>query len=302
MILAAKAQGAICWGSGTSLRNNIGAKYAIQSDHIFPWAELKRLGYGRENHLKYKLAQELTNRALLTRDVNIAKSDTDPLTFLTQVKERFPNALEKQFIPMNDALWQMDRFEEFLSKRRGIITEAINDFIKNFLLAQHDQQDEVNISQLISQGENAKLEFKSTFRWDIRNGQVNKQMEKSVLKTVAAFLNSDGGQLVIGVEDNGEVYGLQSDFETLGKQNADGFENHFNMVFNTVLGVENRHYVDVNFQDVEDKQVCLITVQPTDEPTYLVQDQAEEFYIRTGNTTAKLQFSEADAYKQSRWK
>lgn len=302
MILAAKANGAVCWGTGTSLRDNVGDKYEIQSDHIFPWSRLKEMGYNRENHLKYKLAQELSNRALLTRDANISKSNKEPLSFLEGVESEYPGALEKQFVPMNKSFWTMDQFEVFLSKRRMIIAEAINDFIKNYLFTEEVKVDEINISQLISYGEGPKLEFKSTFRWDIRNAQINKVLEKSVMKTIAAFLNTDGGQLIIGVEDNGEIYGLHHDYETLSKQNADGFENHFNMVFNSLIGVQFRHNVNLDFQNAEGKEICLISVQAGDEPAYIKIDGVEEFYIRTGNTTARIQFSEADSYKQSRWK
>ncbi len=302
MILAAKANGAVCWGTGTSLRDNVGDKYEIQSDHIFPWSRLKSMGYGRENHLNYKLAQELSNRALITKDANLKKSNKEPLTFLEGVEKEYPGALEKQFIPMNKEFWTMDNFEKFLEKRRMIIAEAVNDFIKNFLVTKEVEVDEINISQLISYGEGPRLEFKSTFRWDIRNSQTNKNLEKSVMKTIAAFLNTDGGQLVIGVEDNGEIYGLDSDYETLNKKNTDGFENHFNMIFNSLIGVQFRHNVELDFQKVEDKEVCLVTVEPADEPAYLKIDGIEEFYIRTGNTTARIQFSEADSYKESRWK
>ncbi len=66
--------------------------------------------------------------------------------------------------------------------------------------------------ELLARGEDAHLEYRSTFRWDLRAAAVSKVMETAVLKTVAAFLNSrEGGTLLVGVADDGRVLGLESD-------------------------------------------------------------------------------------------
>ena len=58
------------------------------------------------------------------------------------------------------------------------------------------------ITDLIELGESSILEFKSTFQWDVVKGEQNKALRLSSLKTIAAFLNSQGGTLLIGVEDD----------------------------------------------------------------------------------------------------
>ena len=80
------------------------------------------------------------------------------------------------------------------------------------------------IAALLAAGENAKVEFKSSARWDLRENKKNPVMEQVILKTVAAFLNSDGGTLLLGVSDDGTVLGLDHDYQTLQKKNADGYE------------------------------------------------------------------------------
>src|ERR1700733_14410999 len=80
------------------------------------------------------------------------------------------------------------------------------------------------IEVLIQSGEGQILEFKSSLRWDLNLNQVNKELTKTVAKTVAGFMNAHGGTLLIGVSDGGEVLGIDSDIASLSKKNIDGFE------------------------------------------------------------------------------
>ena len=77
---------------------------------------------------------------------------------------------------------------------------------------------------LIAKGESAELEFKSTFRWDLKENKVNRALENVVLKTLAGYMNGNGGTLLIGVADDGSIVGLENDYKTLKKQDRDGFE------------------------------------------------------------------------------
>ena len=62
--------------------------------------------------------------------------------------------------------------------------------------------------ELIARDESFEVEFKSTARWNLREGCKDKRMEDAVVKTIAGFLNTDGGTLLIGVGDDGRVIGL----------------------------------------------------------------------------------------------
>src|SRR3989338_4553502 len=158
-----------------------------------------------------------------------------------------------------------------------------------------------NLGEMIANEENERLEFKSSFRWDLRQGKVNKNLEKSAMKTIAAFLNSDGGHLYIGVGDDQKVVGLKEDFNSLPKSNFDGFENHFTNVFHAMIGPEFRQYVRLTWHAFEGKDFCVIRVSPSTKPTYLRSEENEEFYIRTGNGTTSLRLSEAASYIDSHW-
>ncbi len=149
--------------------------------------------------------------------------------------------------------------------------------------------------------EHEHLEFKSTFRWDLREGKVNRALERAALKTVAAFLNSQGGHVIIGIDDTGNVLGLDADYASLERPDADGFENHFTNVFKAAVGPEFRQFVKLGFHPAGEKEICVIQVAPSSAPAYLRGEAGEFFYIRTGNSTSALQLREAAAYINSRW-
>lgn len=161
--------------------------------------------------------------------------------------------------------------------------------------------DKPNWQKLLASEEDEKLEFKSTLRWDRHVKKVNRHLEKSALKTVAAFLNSHGGYLVLGVDDQKKPIGLQEDYQTLGKPNADGFENHFSHLFHKMIGAEHRHLVKLHWYRQNDKECCVVNVSPSFHPVYLRDETGEEFYIRTGNGSTSLKFSEASPYIQTRF-
>ena len=159
-----------------------------------------------------------------------------------------------------------------------------------------------SVVDTLSKGENEYFEFKSSFRWDFNQNKVNKNLEKSVMKTIAAFMNSEGGRLAVGVNDSGHVIGLENDFNSLPKKGIDGFQNHFNNIFNEMIGPEFRHLIELIFDKNNDRYYCLARIAPANRPVYLKSEKEEEFYIRTGNGTTSLKLSEAAAYADSKWK
>jgi Putative DNA-binding domain len=159
------------------------------------------------------------------------------------------------------------------------------------------------IASLIARGESGELEFKATARWDIVQKKPNKEMEAVVVKTVASFLNAEaGGTLLIGVEDNGNVLGLQHDYKTLGrKQDRDGFENWLTTLLLDAYGKDASPLIRITFHEVESKEVCRVVAQPSPKPVFVRDDKAEHLYIRTGNSTRLLSTREAIEYCKVRW-
>ncbi len=162
--------------------------------------------------------------------------------------------------------------------------------------------DDDDVARHLLSREHEQLEFKTSFRWDVREGRVNRSLERAALKTVAAFLNSGGGRLVVGIGNAGDVNGLAADYATLPRPDADSFENHFTNVFREVIGAEFRRFVKLSFHNVEGREVCMIRVAPSTKPVYATFDGEEAFFIRTGNSTTSLQMSKVPGYTRSRWR
>ena len=88
---------------------------------------------------------------------------------------------------------------------------AFGEAIKNFLFDQYLRAHR-NAEELIQRGESKTLEFKSTLRWNLEEDRKDdKLVTHSTLKTIAAFLNTEGGDLLIGVADDGSIVGIERD-------------------------------------------------------------------------------------------
>lgn len=149
------------------------------------------------------------------------------------------------------------------------------------------------ISELISQGENDKVEFKSTFRWDIRQDKKNPAIEHAALKSIAAFLNSDGGDLLIGVADDGSIIGLEKD----NFSNDDKFLLHVWTLIKTSIGKDISPFITTSLEKFDDKTVCRIHCKRSPKPVFLRQSGYDVmFYIRIGPSSGNLDISEALKY------
>jgi predicted HTH transcriptional regulator len=131
---------------------------------------------------------------------------------------------------------------------------------------------------------------------------MNKNLSVPVIKNVAGFMNTAGGTLLVGIDDNGRVLGLDADFGVMKKANEDGFELIFNNAFNQMIGTEFRHFVQLSFPEIEGKTICLIAVQPSTSPVYFRHQDREDFYIRAGNASQPLPVSKATSYIRNRFR
>lgn len=161
---------------------------------------------------------------------------------------------------------------------------------------------EGDLDALIAKGESANLEFKSSFRWDLKENKLNRALENVVLKTLAGYMNSNGGTLLIGVADDGSIVGLENDYKTLKKQDRDGFEQAVMTAVATQLGGDACHSVQMVFHSIERKEVCRVMASPAHRPVYLRTGETPKLYVRTGVSTRELNVQEAVNYMDARWK
>ncbi len=158
------------------------------------------------------------------------------------------------------------------------------------------------VADMIASRESATVEFKSSARWDLKQNTQNKVMEQVIVKTVAAFLNTDGGTLLIGVDDTGTALGLRNDYKTLGKrQDRDGYENWLTTLLLGQFGNEASPLIRITFHDMAGEDVCRVGIKPSPKAVYVTDVNAENLYIRTGNATRLLTTKEAIEYSKQRW-
>src|SRR5699024_10427977 len=131
---------------------------------------------------------------------------------------------------------------DFLEERRKLIAQNINEFLEELLDKEEEPAEvkgETSWSEFFKKGENNFVEFKSTLVYDLRQKKPMKYIEHNIAKAIAAFLNSEGGQLFVGVDDDGNVLGLEQDFSLSGeKGEKDGFLLKFDNIIRDYLGNE----------------------------------------------------------------
>ena len=284
--IVAKSKGAIDWFNGSKLHSKlIGNSYYLEKHHIFPRNLLEKRGY-YQTYEKQKIVNEIANRVFLTAKANKEISNSEPIQYLKKVKEKYPNALEQQFVPKNEELWKLDEFELFLKKRRKKIADEINDFMEHLI---DDEIIKEKIANLIKKEESNNLEFKSTFSWDIKENKIDKDLKFNVLKSVVGFMNSNGGTLIIGVDDEHKVIGMELDYKSNWKGNKDGFILDFRESLESSIGINNyNRYIDLSFELIGDKEVCVVKVEKSFEYIYLKKNYKKVLYVRLGNRTKPL--------------
>ena len=176
--------------------------------------------------------------------------------------------------------------------------EALKDFLFDQYLRAHRQAEE-----LIKRGESKTLEFKSTLRWDLKTDrQDDRNVTHAVLKTVAAFLNTEGGDLLLGVADDRSIVGIEKD----QLEDDDKYMRHLVQVVRNGLGDRAGTCIDPKTQVVQGKTVCVVACQRSPEPVYLKwkgveADPAGDFFVRSGPRTDRLAPESAAQYVRTRF-
>jgi len=184
--------------------------------------------------------------------------------------------------------------------RRITDDRAFGDALKNFLFDQYLRAHR-NAEDLIKGGRSITLEFAATLRWNLKEDRQDEEATRSVLRTIAAFLNSAGGDLLIGVAEDGSVVGIERDrFES-----DDGFLCRLMDAVRDELGESAATRVDPKMQVVQGRTVCVVTCQRSLEPALLTRRSsgaaASEFHIRIASGTRLLSDERAREYVRKRF-
>lgn len=116
------------WGSGLKLRSNLLGKMSrLEVHHIFPKAQLYKLKHSRPE------VNALANFCFQTKDTNLQISDTRPEVYFPEIETRHPGALASQWIPMDERLWKLENYGEFLEARKALLVNETNRFLAELL-------------------------------------------------------------------------------------------------------------------------------------------------------------------------
>jgi hypothetical protein len=205
-------------------------------------------------------------------DAQIEDSTTDELADLKQMLE----SKESEILCLKSQHAEMERFYK---DRIQVIEEQI---------ATND------LAARISHGETASLEFKSTLRWHLHKKAVDKVIENEVLGTVVAFCNTKGGEILIGVADDGTILGLDSDHFP----NTDKFLLHLRNLLAARIIPSILHFVEYEIVNVHGTSICRIECSSSTKDVWLKPDKQsqEQFFIRSGPSSTQLMPRQAVDY------
>ena len=206
-------------------------------------------------------------------------------------------ALNSHFIDINGFGIESDDYDTFLKERaKRIFAE-----LKARIDLSHKEPANEEVQELVAAGESDGIEFKSTLRYDLRAKIVNKKLEYVIAKTIAAFLNSEGGDLFIGIDDEQNALGLTDDIETLSKKNIDGFELHLLEIIKKYIGGGYSTHIKVTFPVYDDVQICRIRVAKSSKPVFVTFEGKEDFFVRSGCSSQPLSREDQSAYEKEHW-
>jgi hypothetical protein len=290
---------------------------AIDVHHIFPqkWCSEHNIPDGVANSIVNKTAIDAkTNRRIggnaptsylatiesvektTAQDVDqiLSSHDIDPLTLRRDDFPAFFNARYERLLR---------QIEEATGKPVNRSADSASPY------AQIDADPDAvarRIAQVIHAGESKVVEFKSTGRKNLRTGEKDPAMEYNIVKTLAGFMNSHGGTLVVGVADDGRIIGIEEDYSLLGKKDADGWELWLTDLLSNALGKAAAADVLVSIATVEDRTVARIDVGPAARPVFTSTtsksgEKRQSFLVRINNSTQELSGQDAHDYQRSRW-
>lgn len=171
---------------------------------------------------------------------------------------------------------------------RNILSSSIINWMRNnpqiFRSKKNLEVSSEKIRGMIQAGEGPKLEFKSSLRTNLHTNSIDRNIESSVLKTITAYLNTEGGTVIVGVSDSGEILGLEKD----AFPNKDKLKLHFNNMIKERIGSQFMPFIQYELFPIDDKHVLKIDCLASTKRVFLKDGKEEEFYVRNGPSSVKL--------------
>jgi len=269
---------------------------AVERHHLFPKGYLKTLGI-----TGIRDTNQIANYALVEWGDNARISDQPPATYLPKLKARFgSDELFRMYhwhaLPEN---WEHLEYRDFLEQRRELMAQVIAEGYRTLTTEPETEAvaEEFDISQLVLSGESEAVEFKSTLRTNLHTGNKDPRMEQAILKTLAGFLNTNGGMLVVGVSDDGTPVGIEVD----SFSNEDKMNLHMVNIVKSRMGPQATTVMHTHFEDYENSRAMVVRCGKSNVPIFVKDGDIERFYVRTGPSTTELSASQTQEYIKQRY-
>lgn len=276
-------------------------KSAVERHHLFPRAYLEAQGIK-----EIKEINQVANLTLAEWSDNLVISNKGPAEYVPLLSTRFSRSeldlMEKvHALPPN---WTALPYEQFLTERRVLMAAVIRDAFGCLTAAPGADDRPASVAELLEAGESSTVEFKASARYNRHTSQRDEAVEHAIVKSVAGFLNGEGGTILIGVDDAAMPVGLDNDYALLKKRDRDGFELWLTDLLHNHLGAGAVTRVDCAFTVEGGHEICRLDVSSATQPVFLNipgKPRSDDFYVRINNSTRRLTTTEFLAYRNQRW-
>jgi len=195
---------------------------------------------------------------------------------------KFENVTRKEMLDM------IDQNTQFFNKATN--DDEFAEVFQNWLYNQFVSSSKEDTRGLIEKGRSKTVEFKKHLLPDTESDDLSK---REIAQHVAAFANTAGGHLILGVDQEGEITGLEKDFKSIEK-GQEGFKKQLQNALAEHLGeIFATQKTEIQFTTLGEKSVCVIKVEPSDEP---IGVSGEELYIRKEDETRQLSSRDSEEY------
>ncbi|MXW15764.1 MAG: DUF262 domain-containing protein [Gammaproteobacteria bacterium] len=308
--------------SGVKLESNVYFDNSIDIHHVFPrsWCV--------KNDVERRVADSVVNKTPIDSHTNRLIGGSAPSKYLERLEEQY--SIETQDLDsillshdINPSALRSDDFPSYFNERFERMVKLIEHATGKAANRSRDRDEspfaskealEDRLGSLIAAGERDTLEFKSTGRKNLYTGNRDPAIEWSVVKAIAAFRNTDGGELVIGIDDMGQPVGIEEDYPFVKSHNRDGWELWLNNLISMTLGKIEATAITPRYCEVDGTTVAYIKFSPGSAPVFATPTKSATpakgsrsagedkfFYVRTGNATQQLVGSDLLDYTKKHW-
>lgn len=180
-------------------------------------------------------------------------------------------------------------------------SSSILDQLDKMLTAINALTDADRVRGFVREGETKYVEFKETLGFDVKKQTKENYLVDSALKTVVGFLNTDGGKLLVGVSNDGQIPGLGVEIGKIHK-NLDTFLLYWKNFLKNRIGVEYYPFIESRVIKVGDKPVLFVECKSSRSGCFL---DKKDYYVRTNPATDRLEGPKLVEYVRNReanWK